>query len=355
MKAFLCAIACFLAPFAGFLSADQVTLVNGDRVTGAVVKGDEKSLILDTKAMGTVTVARGEITAIRSDQPLHLGLSDGQTLVGTLSTTDGKVSVETRTSGTVIVDLGAIGTIRSAGEQAAHEAEIERYRDPGLLDLWAGSVDLGLSLTSGNSSNLNFALGGSAVRQTKRDKISLYVASVYSRSEVAGITTTTTANAVRGGGRYELFLNDRLNVFGFGDLEHDVFQQLDLRVVLGGGLGYYVVKSKRTQFQVFGGGNLNKEYFTDGLRRTTGELLVGQDLTAKLSDRFSLTERFVAFPNLSEGGEYRLAFDASALTTLKKWLGWHITFSDRFLSDPPAGSVRNDILLTTGLRFTFKK
>lgn len=354
MKALLCAVACFLAPFAGFLSADQVTLVNGDRITGTVVKGDEKSLTLDTKAMGTVTVARGEIAAIQSDQPLHLGLSDGQTLVGTLSTADGKVSVETRSAGKVVVSLGSIGTIRSAAQQAAHEAEIERYRDPGLLDLWAGSVDLGLSLTSGNSSNLNFALGGNAVRQTKRDKISLYVASVYSRSEVAGVTATT-ANAVRGGGRYELFLNDRLNVFGFGDLEHDVFQQLDLRMVLGGGLGYYVVKSKRTQFQVFGGGNLNKEYFTDGLRRTTGEILAGQDLSAKLSDRFSLAERFVVFPNLSERGEYRLAFDVSALTTLKKWLGWHITFSDRFLSDPPAGSVRNDILLTTGLRFTFKK
>lgn len=354
MKAFLCAVACILGFFGGFLPADQVTLLNGDRITGTVVKGDGTALTLNTKAMGTVTVARGEIAALQSDQPLYLGLPDGQTLLGTLSTADGKVSVATRSAGTVIVNLSTVGTIRSEAEQAAHAAESERYRDPGLLDLWAGSVDLGFSLTSGNSSNLNFALGGNAVRQTKRDKISLYVASVYSRSEVAGITTTT-ANAVRGGGRYELFLNDRLNVFGFGDLEHDVFQQLDLRMVIGGGLGYYLVKSKRTQFQVFGGGNLNKEYFTDSLRRTTGEILAGQDLSTKLSDRFSLNERFVVFPNLSEVGEYRLAFDISALTTLKKWLGWHITFSDRFLSDPPAGSVRNDILLTTGLRFTFKR
>lgn len=335
-------------------AADVVTLKNGDRVTGAIVKADAKALVIKTDAMGEVAIARDAVATISADQPLYLGLSDGQTVVGSVRTADANLQVDTRDTGSVTLAPASVQTIRSEAEQAAYLAEIERYRNPGLLDLWSGAIDLGLSLTSGNSENLNFAFGGHAVRETKRDKTSLYFAEIYGRSGVAGVTETT-ANAIRGGGRYELFLSDRWNVFGFGDLEHDQFQQLDLRLVLGGGAGYYFIRNDRTEFQVFGGGNLNKEYFSDDTRRTSGEILIGQGLSAKLSDRFSFLERFVVFPNLSEGGEYRMAFDSSAVTTLNKWLAWHLTFSDRYLSNPVPGAESNDLLLTTGLRLSFAR
>jgi putative salt-induced outer membrane protein len=344
-----------LATLGVSVAADVITLKNGDRITGAVVKADDKTLVLETKAMGSVSIAMGEVDTIQSDGPLYLTLADGQTVVGSVEPVGATgLRVRTRDTGEVRLAREAIQTIRSKAEQEAYLAEIERYRNPGLLDLWSGAVDVGFSLTAGNSRNTNFALGAHAVRETRKDKTSIYVTSIYARSEVGGVTETT-ANAVRGGGRYELFLNDRLNVFGFGDLEHDIFQKLDLRLVLGGGLGYYLLRNDRTQFQVFGGGNLNKEYFTDDLRRTSGEIMFGQDLSTKLSDRFSFTERFTVFPNLSEGGEYRLAFDSSAVSSLNKWLAWHITFSDRYLSNPVPDTESNDVLLTTGLRITFKK
>ena len=38
------------------LFADQVTLKNGDRLTGTVVKSDGKTLVLHTDAVGDVTI-----------------------------------------------------------------------------------------------------------------------------------------------------------------------------------------------------------------------------------------------------------------------------------------------------------
>lgn len=342
------------AGLSAMAAADVVTLKNGDRVTGAIVKADAKALTIHTDAMGDVAIARDAVATIAADQPLYLGLSDGQTVVGTVRTADANLQVSTQDTGSITLAPATVQTIRSQAEQTAYLAEIERYRNPGLLDLWSGGVDLGLSLTSGNSENLNFAFGGHAVRETKRDKTSFYFTEVYGRSQVAGITETT-ANAIRGGGRYEIFLNDRWTVFGFGDLEHDQFQQLDLRLVLGGGAGYYFIKNDRTEFQVFGGGDMNKEYFTDDVHRTSGEIMIGQGLSSKISDRFSFLERFAVFPNLSEGGEYRLTFDSSAVTTLNKWLAWHLTFSDRYLSNPVPGAESNDILFTTGLRVSFAR
>jgi hypothetical protein len=61
------------------------------------------------------------------------------------------------------------------------------------------------------------------------------------------------------------------------------------------------------------------------------------------------------FPNLSDGGQYRFQFDATAATKLKAWLSWQVTVSDRYLSNPLPGLKSNDELLSTGLRVTFGK
>jgi putative salt-induced outer membrane protein YdiY len=334
--------------------ADQITLKNGDRLSGSIVKADDKKLVIKTDHSGEIATSRDAIDQIKSDQPLYLSLSDGQTIVGTVTTVGDNVEVQTRDTNKVTVARKSIGAIRSQAEQDAYIKEVERYRDPGILDLWSGNVDLGLALTRGNSETTNFAMAANAVRATKRDKTSVYFTSLYAQNKTNGISETT-ANAIRGGARYELNITDRTVVFGFGDLEHDEFQKLDLRLVLGGGLGHYLVKSERTQFQVFGGGNLNKEYFSDDTRRTSGELLAGEDLATKLNDRVSFLERFVLYPNLSEGGEFRMAFDSSLVTKVNRWLDWHLTVSDRYLSNPAFGVKKNDALLTTGVRLSFKR
>jgi putative salt-induced outer membrane protein len=67
----------------------------------------------------------------------------------------------------------------------------------------------------------------------------------------------------------------------------------------------------------------------------------------------ALKERLVLFPNVSDVGQFRGALDTSLLTRLSNWLGWQITLSDRYLSNPLPGIKKNDLLLTTGLRLAF--
>jgi len=334
--------------------ADQIVLRNGDRLTGSIVKSDGKSLTLKSEFVGTVIIPVQAIDQIASDQPLHLVLKDGQTVVGTVTTKEGKLEVKTAETGTVLLARESIETMRSKEAQAAYQQEIDRLRNPRLLDLWSGSADVGLSLTRGNAETATFNLGMNAARTTPRDKISVYVTSLYAKNSTTG-TSVTTANAKRGGIRYEMNLASRVFGFGTTDLESDEFQRLDLRVVLGGGVGWHAKKTERATVDFFGGGSLNKEYFSTGLNRTSGEALVGEEITYKLSSRTSLKEKTVFFPNMSETGEFRLNFDTSAVMALKTWLGWQITFSDRYLSDPVIGAKSNDVLLSTGLRLTFGK
>lgn len=334
--------------------ADQVSLKNGDRITGSISKMDDKRLVIKTDYSGDVAIAREAIDQIKSDQPLYVSLSDGQTLVGGVTTTGESVEVQTKDAGKVTVARGAITSIRSQPEQDAYNAGIERYRNPGLLDLWSGSFDAGLSLTRGNSETATLALGANAVRETARDKTSAYFTSLYATNKTTG-NSITTADAIRGGVRYELNLRERAFAFGFGDAESDEFQMLDLRLVLGGGLGYYAKKTKLTQFQIFGGASVNKEFFSNNTRRTSGELLIGEEFSNKLSDRITFAQRFVLFPNLSDRGAFRATFDSSLVTKLNRWLDWKVTLSDRYLSNPTGIAKKNDLLLTTGVRVSFKR
>jgi putative salt-induced outer membrane protein YdiY len=340
--------------------ADQLTLKNGDRLTGIIVKSDAKTVLIKTEFAGDVNVQWDAVSSMVSSQPLHLLLRDGQTVVGTVTTTDGKLNVATKAAGEITAPKDTVIEVRNDDEQKAHDAEVDRLRNPRLTDFWSGLLDTGLSVTRGNSATLAYNLSAKAVRATTRDKITVYSTAVYANDDTTP-PNRTTAHAIRGGLRGDFNVSERLFVFGFTDFEYDQFQDLDLRNVLGGGLGYHVIKAKSTTFDVFGGGDYEQEFFSaipafpTGLTRKTGEIVAGEEFDAKLNGRTTLAEKFSLYPNVSNTGEYRFQFDATAATKLKTWLSWQVTYSDRYLSDPLPGLKKNDVLLSTGLRLSFGK
>jgi len=358
----------WLSVLAVSVRGDQVTLKNGDRLTGTIVKTDEdtKTLSIKTDLAGDVTVPWESVTALVSSQPLHLTLSDGRVITGRVNTTDGKLEVATATAGEVSTEHDAVKAIRNDAQQA----EYDRLQHPGLRDCCSGLFDLGLSITEGNSSTTALTITGKAARVVPKSKLSLYYTSVYAKDS-ATTPTRTTANAIHAGMRYEFNLTPKAYAFAFTDFDSDQLQSLDLRNVIGGGLGYHLINNKKTQFDVFGGGSFNQEYFgayttanplpppvlidVPSQSRHSAEVLAGESLSIKLGPRTTLSEQLTSFPNLSSIGDYRVTFDANASTKLKTWLGWQITFSDRYISDPPLGLKGNDLLLSTGLRLAFGK
>jgi len=344
--------ACFTSAllFSRLALADQIALKNGDRISGTIVKSDGKTLTLKSEFVGTVTIPMDAIVQMSSDQPLHVTSKDGRTVVGPVSGDAGKLEIKSADRGTVSLARDSVAAVRSKDEQAAWE----KMQHPGLGQLWKGTVDSGLSFAHGNAQTTNFSLAMNAARETTRDKISVYATSLYSRNSTTG-TSLVSANAKRGGGRYDLNVNNRSFAFGFGDLEADDFQKLDLRVNLGGGFGWHAVKNERLTVDFFGGASIDREYFATSLQRTSGDLVAGNELTFKLSGRSAFKEKIVYFPDMSMLGEYRLNLDSSLATALSKWLSWQLSVSDRYLSNPVLGTKPNDVILSTGLRVTFAR
>src|ERR1700722_2294249 len=187
------------------LFADQVTLKNGDRLTGTVVKSDGKTLVLHTDALGDVTISFAAIQDFKTDQELHVTTKGGKTAVGPVTTTDGKIEIATKTGGTVEAAKEDVTLIRNDAEQAAYDKSLH----PGLTHGWNGGANIGFSLARGNSQTENLALAFNAVHPTLNDKITLYASSIYTKSDLPA-PPSVSANLEQGGIRYDRNLRPQL-------------------------------------------------------------------------------------------------------------------------------------------------
>jgi putative salt-induced outer membrane protein len=343
--------------------ADQITLKNGDRLTGTVVKSDGKTLVLHTEFAGDVTVQFAAITQITTDKELHISTSDKQTVVGPVTSSDGKLEVATKTGGTVEVPAGKVVLIRNDAEQAAYDKSLH----PGLTHGWNGGTDVGFSLARGNSETENLALALNATHPTLNDKIILHVSSIYTNNQLA--TPSTVANLIQAGIRYDRNINPRLFGFGAADFMSNALQDLDLRSVYAGGLGYHAIKSAGTTLDFLAGVNYTHETYSNGppvtpatapatytsygVTNKFAALTLGEDLTHKLGKSTVITENLYLFPDLSNTGQYRATFNFGSVTKVSKWLGWQNQFGDIYVSNPPATAKKNDVIFTTGLNFSF--
>lgn len=330
--------------------ADQITLKNGDRLTGTIVKSDTKELLLETPTAAKVTIQWDSIAAITADGPVYVNTSDDQTIAGAIRTENNQVIVATQTAGTVTVPLTNVRTLRNQAEQTAYETEAERLRNPGLTDLWSGFLDFGYASARGNASTQTFTLTSRADRQTTRDKIGVYFASIYAANSTDG-PKVTTANAKAGGVTYDLNITPKWFAWGAVTLESDEFQSLDLRFVPGGGIGHHTINRENTKLDLRAGVTYNREFFFD-FDRNSIEILLGEDFTHNFSKTTSLQQHLRLFPNVSNGG-FRGNFDVSLATQIAKWFSLQFTFIDRYLSNPAPDRKTNDVLFSAGIRVSF--
>lgn len=327
---------------------DSVTLKNGDRISGTIVKKEANKLVVKTEFLGEVTIVWSAVEEIRSDKPLYVVTDENRQLLGTLNTQDRLIQIETPEA-QESSSLAAISAIRSDAEQKAYE----RLVNPRWLNLWVGYFDIGYALARGNAKTTTLTTSMDTSRVTRKDKTRIYFNQIYATATVDR-RFAATAQAIRGGWSYDHNVNSRLFFNLFDDYENNRFLNLKFRLVSGGGLGVHLIRSERAVLELLAGSAYNREAFSTETRHS-GEAYWGDDWRMKLTGLTSLTQSFRMFDNLSRTGEYRINFDIGTATTLRRWLSLQVSASDRFLSNPVLGRQRNDVLLTTGFRISFAR
>jgi putative salt-induced outer membrane protein YdiY len=347
------ALALLLLAAAPSLHADSVVLKNGDRLTGTAVKLDGGKLTFKTAYADAIVIAWDQVISLTTTTALVLPTPKGNlSITGVERSTAGLVV--TTPSGISTLDPATVTVLRSPADQKAFEASLH----PNWGHAWAGAANVSLALTRGNSDTATFGAGVTAARTTRTDKTSLYANTIYATN--GNSIPTTSANSTGGGIRYDHNLNPRTFAFGSGDFLSNALQDLDLRSIVGGGFGWHASKTPKQTFDVLGGIVWTHENYssTATVPSTTNSfpaLDLGEQYTRKIGVASLFTEQANVYPDLSSLGQVQFTANSTFSTKIGKMFNWVTTFGDNYTSFPPTGTLKNDIVLTTGLGITLAR
>jgi putative salt-induced outer membrane protein YdiY len=224
----LLSLAAFLS-LAAPATADQITLANGDRITGMV----------DSLAGGTLTISTRN-GGLKIPWPTVTGLVIDDPILATVGSAD---PVEVRiaagdAAGRVVLNPGG-------PMELAQIAALTRPMPAVTVD---GGVNAGGVTTGGNTDVSSLRFDGDV---TVRQLANRYTATAaVNRAKDKGVETAENWNTAF---NYDRFLTERLFINGNAIFTNDRFRDLDLRTALGAGLGYQVLQTPRVRLTANGG------------------------------------------------------------------------------------------------------
>ncbi len=362
ISCFLAAILVILsiAPAAFADSPDNITLKNGDHLTGTVSAMDGQQVTLTTDAAGDIKVKWSSVQALTTQKAFYVATPDNKTVSGTL-TYDGTNLIVHTSTGDVTVPITQTIVVRSTDQQQAYEKSLH----PSLLSDWAGGASIGLALARGNSDTTTFNTAFTGDRKTLSDEIKLSVSSIYATSgtSTSGAPGGVTADEILAGAAYDKNITKKFFAFASGAFTHDALEDLNLQGIYSGGLGWHVINTSNTTLDLNLGMNYTRASYGSAASATTAAVTVdrnfpgvtaGEALMHKFGQSTVFTETFTIYPTLTRINQYSFALNTSVVTKIKKWLGWQTTLTDNYVANPPiAGTVPNDVVLSTGFNIAF--
>lgn len=314
--------------------ADQILLKNGDRLTGTVVKAEQGVLTLKTAYAEKLEIQADAVQSISTDQPVEVRLQGGEMLSGPLQTSAGELQV-------------LPGAERGATTIAwAQVASINV--PPAPPSVWSGNLFLGAYRQSGNSDRTSASLGGEATRRSARDRFSLSLLYNYAKEDHQ-LSARDTYGAIK----YDYFFTQKFYGYLGVELLKDRFKDLNLRTIVGPGVGYQLWDDpvKSLAFEA------GLAYFSeDRITAADDQWLtarLGARLRYKLSEQVTFSDNLTIYPNLEAGGEFTARNEAALVTTLAG--PWSLRLANvlEHDSDPAAGIKKNDSKSSVNLQYSF--
>jgi len=320
---------------------DVVVLINGDHITCEVKGLEHNRLKVSTDHMGTFYIEWDKIARLQSDQFLLLERSDGTRYYGQLkpSAEDGRLQI-------VRVDR------RDAPEDVAMSAVVraQPVEDGQFIDRLDGYVSAGLNFTKANDRrSLDFA-GGLSSRTRVRE---------WSLDGSMNLTDDSEGKASE---RYDVLLNyrqlfrNRDFYLGFGQMSRSTELDLDLRTLVGGGYGRYLVQSNSADWVVGAGLAYSHEIYTGGEQFDSLEAVLNTTFSIFRYD-FPETDiggSFSLLPSLTQSGRYRGEGDLRAKYEFVDDLYFELRLYGSYDSKPPStATTKSDYGVVTSLGYSF--
>lgn len=320
--------------------AATVFLRNADRLTGEIQKLDGKHLALKTSYAGVIEIQWSEVERISSEQVLEISLNNGMVLTGTVDSAEAGMEVSSA-PGTPISAYNIKGIAKPEGERT-------------FRNRLNGAIELGYSLTRGNSRVSQSSVTANAGYQSARVRVQADLSSLFSKQAPAQSASAHSLSA-----RLDYYLAPHAFLFTLDGLERDDRELLNLRTTLGGGLGWQIADSSKRQISVLGGMNFIAESYhkndagDSARRQPSGEALIGFSVDRLEFGRLRFTSKTSVYPSLLERGRLRVVASSGVRLPVVGRLIWGLRIFENFDSRPLLPVRKNDYGMISSFGFVF--
>ncbi len=357
---------------AGFLAAnlraedirDVLEFINGEKLIGKLERSTGSTVTFRSDMAGVITVEWSKIKTLRSGRPFAVIVKDakvrrregpGRIPLGSISMTDQ----------TLVVDPGAgravekIPVAKSARVIDGDTFQKAVLRSPGPLTAWKGSITGGASLVEATQHSETWNAGINLVRaipvetwldSRNRTSVDFSISSGLLKQPGTPRLKTDLFHAAA---EHDKYFTQHFYAFGQIAYDHNYSQGLDLQQNYGGGIGWTVVKTASSTFDLKTSMTYLNQQFQE---QAQNQDLVGSTFAQTMNRRFprgiTFTEQLSITPTWNNLSAYAAAGTATLTVPVYKRLSFAVGTVDTFLDNPPPGFQKNSFQLSTGLTYT---
>jgi putative salt-induced outer membrane protein len=244
---------------------------------------------------------------------------------------------------TNIVVVTNVAEAKPAPAPETKSAEVEKIpKYP-----WESSLSAGLSLTRGNSHTLLYTGHFQTAKKTPENEYLFDGDGAYGSQN-----SKDNVNNYGGSGQWNHLFTDRFYVYLRADALRDVIADLDYRVNVGPGIGYYVIKGTNTTLKAEAGGGMQYQHL-GGEYQSYGTMRFAENFEHKFNDRARLWEKAEILPQVDKFQNYVVNAEIGIETLITGSVSLKTYLDDTYQSEPAAGRKRNDLKLVSALSYKF--
>lgn len=322
--------------FAAAVHADEVVLTDGSKLVGEIQQLSYGKLKMKTDFAGDMVIDAERVKGLNTTTPMAVQAKSGERYVGPLNYDGENQTVKGADGEKRIAIDQVVATWPSAGE-SPEEAEARLKK---AAEGWKLRLELGINGETGNTETLAINGAVTATRETDVDRMTLYAMGRYKKDN--GVDNT---REIIGGIRLEHDLTERLYLWGNAELENDIFENIDLRFTIGGGLGYFVIRKPDQEFKIFGGPGFQHESYSDGSdSQDQAILILGETYRHDFTPWLTFTHGITYYPTLEDINDYRAVMENAGELPISSDGKWKLRLGVRnqYKSQPPGDTEKLD-------------
>ena len=369
---------------------EELTLKNGDRLTGQLLNSTGTEIKFKSDMAGEVTVALNNVKELKSKREFAIvpknakdarnsalvpqgtiKIGEKGVVVAPRSTTKPEVSATSsgaeRKADTPTVEVVAAKDVPASKiafivDDASYQKEIDRKI--GWRSGWDGHITTGSTMIFSTQSSYLFQVSTAlkrtvpAVRWLDPKLRTIVDVTLSAGRTVQPGTAETITNIYHVGTERDEYFSPRGYYLQVSSFDHNYSQGLVLQQKYGGGIGSTLFKKENSEFDVTTDLHYESQRFNANKAADVPELnlhLIASSLTEAYTRKWGkihFDEKFLADMTWNNASAFSFSGTSSVRLPVYKNLGFSVSTIDNFLNNPQVGYKKNSFQFSTGFSFS---